>query len=209
MRRAFTIIELLVVITVIAILAAILFPVFARARENGRRVVCISNLRQIGCALGSYLPDWDDMYPWAYRAFDIGAVPTHPQLWEAMSGYTRDARIWVCPSDTGETFLTGPMSYHRLTPPFHSHTGLSYGYLGLESPIPVLYYGFAGYPSSKIRRPSSTMIMSEFRPWHGNYRRTEIFLNSPGLFNVLYCDGHIAQKTARQWYDEQNAAFRP
>jgi prepilin-type N-terminal cleavage/methylation domain-containing protein len=62
-RRGFTLIELLVVIAIIAILAAILFPVFARARESARRSTCLSNLRQIGTATMMYLQDYDDTYP--------------------------------------------------------------------------------------------------------------------------------------------------
>src|ERR687888_166883 len=62
-RRGFTLIELLVVIAIIAILAAILFPVFARARESARRSTCLSNLKQIGTATLMYLQDYDDTYP--------------------------------------------------------------------------------------------------------------------------------------------------
>src|SRR5438067_7411849 len=62
-RPAFTLIELLVVIAIIAILAAILFPVFARARESARRSTCLSNLRQLGTATMMYLQDYDDTYP--------------------------------------------------------------------------------------------------------------------------------------------------
>jgi prepilin-type N-terminal cleavage/methylation domain-containing protein len=62
-RRGFTLIELLVVIAIIAILAAILFPVFARARESARRSTCLSNLKQVGTATMMYLQDYDDTYP--------------------------------------------------------------------------------------------------------------------------------------------------
>src|SRR5688500_3211019 len=65
-NRAFTLIELLVVIAIIAILAAILFPVFARARENARRASCQSNLKQIGLGVMQYVQDYDERYPaWA------------------------------------------------------------------------------------------------------------------------------------------------
>ncbi|RYX82561.1 DUF1559 domain-containing protein [bacterium] len=62
-RLAFTLIELLVVIAIIAILAAILFPVFARARENARRASCQSNLKQIGLGVMQYIQDYDEKYP--------------------------------------------------------------------------------------------------------------------------------------------------
>src|SRR5688572_30647876 len=61
-RRAFTLIELLVVISIIGILAAILFPVFARARENARRSSCANNLKQIGVGIAQYTQDFDEMY---------------------------------------------------------------------------------------------------------------------------------------------------
>lgn len=63
-RRGFTLIELLVVIAIIAILAAILFPVFARAREQARKTTCTSNLKQIGTSLLMYVQDYDETYPW-------------------------------------------------------------------------------------------------------------------------------------------------
>src|SRR5437660_8242227 len=62
-RRGFTLIELLVVIAIIAILAAILFPVFAQASEKARQSACISNMKQIGTGVLMYLQDWDDTYP--------------------------------------------------------------------------------------------------------------------------------------------------
>src|SRR5687767_6194063 len=70
-KSGFTLIELLVVIAIIAILAAILFPVFARARENARRASCQSNLKQVGLGFVQYTQDYDERYPMLFEGADI------------------------------------------------------------------------------------------------------------------------------------------
>ena len=209
MRKAFTLIELLVVITVVAILATILFPAFARARESGRRSVCISNMRQIGCAVGAYLSDWNDRYPWAERVYSFGDPPRRPQINDVLTEYVRDSRIWICPSDIGETFYEGGMGYLHPTPPLYSDNGLSYGYYGIHSPTPVMYYGMAGFPASRVRRPCQAILIHELRPWHGMYNKLSDTWTSPALYNVLYSDGHIAQRTIQHYAADQSTAFRP
>ena len=92
-RKAFTLIELLVVIAIIAILAAILFPVFARARENARRASCMSNLKQIGLGFLQYTQDYDERYP---------ANKTADGIYEymAVAPYIKSSQIWTCPSES-------------------------------------------------------------------------------------------------------------
>ncbi|BCM91573.1 hypothetical protein IAD21_03448 [Abditibacteriota bacterium] len=101
-RRGFTLIELLVVIAIIAILAAILFPVFARARENARRTSCISNLKQIALGLAQYTQDYDEKVV-PYSATGGSASP--PFKWaQILQPYlggkdtANDSQILVCPS---------------------------------------------------------------------------------------------------------------
>ena len=103
LSKAFTLIELLVVIAIIAILAAILFPVFARARENARRTSCLSNLKQIGLATMQYLQDYDERYMvvnhnTGYHWFD----PLQP--------YIKSEQVFRCPSFPSETLSPRPHS---------------------------------------------------------------------------------------------------
>ena len=91
-RRGFTLIELLVVIAIIAILAAILFPVFARAREKARQTSCLSNLKQIGLAVMMYAQDYDECYPEPYTPF------TNWPLWQdTIQPYMKNTQLLICP----------------------------------------------------------------------------------------------------------------
>ena len=99
--KAFTLIELLVVIAIIAILAAILFPVFARARENARRSSCQSNLKQIGLGILQYTQDYDENFPLAVSI--PGSVTPLPWGWaDEIQPYLKNTQIYQCPSDPTE-----------------------------------------------------------------------------------------------------------
>ena len=106
-RAGFTLIELLVVIAIIAILAAILFPVFARARENARRASCQSNLKQIGLGLIQYSQDYDEKLIPIYSGNNPATNPAGPvAFWAvAFQPYMKSTQIMRCPSDsvTAET----------------------------------------------------------------------------------------------------------
>jgi prepilin-type N-terminal cleavage/methylation domain-containing protein/prepilin-type processing-associated H-X9-DG protein len=95
--RAFTLIELLVVIAIIAILAAILFPVFAQAREKARQSTCISNLKQIGVACLQYAQDYDECYPLA--RWDHGGSGLRMNWVQASMPYMKNLQVYTCPND--------------------------------------------------------------------------------------------------------------
>ncbi|RYG69274.1 DUF1559 domain-containing protein [bacterium] len=98
-KKAFTLIELLVVIAIIAILAAILFPVFGRARENARRASCQSNLKQMGLGVLQYVQDYDERFPVISMSNTVA-----PYGWaDAIQPYLKSTQIFKCPSYTGTT----------------------------------------------------------------------------------------------------------
>ena len=103
----FTLIELLVVIAIIAILAAILFPVFAQARESARATSCLSNMKQIGLSLRMYSQDYDETYP-NIRLLDVDGNLNHGMIWKnVVQVYIKNKGVWGCPSNPATTFKPG------------------------------------------------------------------------------------------------------
>jgi prepilin-type N-terminal cleavage/methylation domain-containing protein len=97
-RWGFTLIELLVVIAIIAILAAILFPVFARAREAARRTGCLNNMKQVTTAILMYSQDYDEVLP--YQEGDVCDYATSKKtIWiNSLMPYVKNKNVWICPS---------------------------------------------------------------------------------------------------------------
>lgn len=111
LKSGFTLIELLVVIAIIAILAAILFPVFGRARENARRSSCQSNLKQIGLGVMQYTQDYDErMVPmYDISGSTTGQFSSDFKLWpDFIQPYTKSAQIFVCPSNANTNSASRP-----------------------------------------------------------------------------------------------------
>ena len=105
-RTGFTLIELLVVIAIIAILAAILFPVFARAREKARQTSCLSNLKQLAVALQMYTQDYDEMTP-AHTDDEPANPPPYNWMYDTfplrLQPYIKNLNLYQCSSDNGWT----------------------------------------------------------------------------------------------------------
>ncbi|MCC6729988.1 MAG: DUF1559 domain-containing protein [Chthonomonadales bacterium] len=206
--RAFTLIELLVVIAIIAILAAILFPVFAQAREKARQTACISNEKQIGMAASMYATDYDDqimpiatvagtkVYYW-WASFD-GMTSVRKESEGLIQPYMRNAQIQACPSFRNDLRVTIGLTGY----------GYNYAYLcpfvstGSPYTIQVMPVALAA-----IKSPADTVFIADAARWNVRTTPAELegntFLDPPsaaypgfharhtGSGSVLWVDGHV------------------
>ncbi len=141
LSRGFTLIELLVVIAIIAILAAILFPVFQKVRENARRASCMSNEKQLGLAFVQYSQDGDEKYPngtWIRFSTEHEGVGWAGQLYP----YVKSTGVYKCPDDstsgaaaTATTLATYPVSYSYNGISICRDNGLNSGGTGIGSAL--------------------------------------------------------------------------
>jgi prepilin-type N-terminal cleavage/methylation domain-containing protein/prepilin-type processing-associated H-X9-DG protein len=160
---AFTLIELLVVIAIIAILAAILFPVFAQARDKARQSTCLSNTRQMGLALSMYVQDNDETYPWA-----VGQPPQRNPSWAGLiSPYVRNLTVFLCPSQLDLALAKwqgDPERFKEAGPRNYSSNGEVLPYL---SSSPVQDIGFKRAYHNRVRslaeipEPANTIVIVE------------------------------------------------
>ncbi len=212
-RSAFTLIELLVVIAIIAILAAILFPVFARARENARRSSCQSNLKQIGLGVLQYAQDYDERMPsTAMNGTGTGNGFTGGLNWVVnLQPYVKSYQLFVCPSNTRNTV---PMQNSGGNPTFVSYMpsrengtggatgGSNGGAFGDRGVVGPALADFSSV-SQTIMVTDSNCDSTNFRvtgaDWYTSAASAEIggagnsalFAGHLNTMNVLFADGHV------------------
>jgi prepilin-type N-terminal cleavage/methylation domain-containing protein len=219
MRRmrqpAFTLIELLVVIAIIAILAAILFPVFAQAREKARMTTCISNMRQIGTSLMMYVQDYDETYPYIRFHGDNPNKGTMTYCWKnAIAPYLKNIEVLACPSNpysksnpgqpgTNPPKLGDNSEGWEVTPGLRMP--ISYSMNSCASTWYAADDKRAGPPTrmAQLVRPADTLIICE-SAWpasdiHGEEWLTDectgIFSHSVSrMGNFIFYDGHAKPK---------------
>ncbi|MEI7986861.1 MAG: type II secretion system protein [Armatimonadota bacterium] len=190
-RAGFTLVELLVVISILALLSAILQPVIVNSKRAAKKATCQSNLKQVGAAIFLYGNDWDDCYPWSIDAFTrangeaLSDFPNPhdliPDSVTVLAMYTGGhGQIWRCPSDqqSFEAPIYGLSTTQRFPSAF-DFAGTSYRF---NYQIRV-----AGKPQT-IFVSSSLRLCEDAGQWHSSYVEPNIFQKAD---NVLFGDGHV------------------
>jgi prepilin-type N-terminal cleavage/methylation domain-containing protein/prepilin-type processing-associated H-X9-DG protein len=203
-HQGFTLIELLVVIAIIAILAAILFPVFARARENARRASCQSNLKQIGLGFLQYAQDYDERMP-VYQ-HNAGPQSGPASGWAVIiQPYTKSTQIYQCPSEP-----TAPGT----NPTLAAYTDYSYNLvLGFVSGLTPV-----GLNIAALTKPTLTVLVADSRgatsgnagTWDTGFNGTNgasVVIKGTGGTMANFFDENPSGGPAQRHLEGQNYAF--
>jgi prepilin-type N-terminal cleavage/methylation domain-containing protein/prepilin-type processing-associated H-X9-DG protein len=160
-RKGFTLIELLVVIAIIAILAAILFPVFAQAREKARQTSCLSNMKQLGLSLTMYAQDYDGTMP--MTSWEVGKLKAKIHWSYLVQPYVKNLQIFVCPSDTHPVVplnrICGPADTIGVS--LCDEQAPKFSYINSYNVMPA--HDWLPPQEAAIEAPASTIILAERR----------------------------------------------
>ncbi len=219
-RRGFTLIELLVVIAIIAILAAILFPVFAKAREKARQSACLSNIKQIGLAFVMYSTDYDDTFVGTWQGYPYTGWPL------LLYPYIKNEQVYDCPSrvpnipwDSRNDTLRPPANvwYYNRAPAYGYNT--SYGMYDDPDNImangPGRAWGYGIRRISAIEYPAECVWCGDsckfYSPETYGYTISDdmgVHYSAPEPeprhndgFNLSFMDGHA------KWFSREQALF--
>lgn len=204
-QTGFTLIELLIAVAIVALLVAVLFPVFAKVRARGQQTVCLSNLHQLSLGILQYAQDYDDHYPyggdptdlatnsWRNSRYAVAIQEMKAQdryLPNVMSGYVKDRELWHCPADTG--FDLGGMAEDV---PIDAHPtcfqafGMSYAYttlLALQDQTITGVQAWSHEPPYSEHDPAEIPMLSDAVGfWHGGMEPAD------ERRNLVMLDGHV------------------
>lgn len=210
-RKGFTLIELLVVIAIIAVLAAILFPVFMTAKARGQQAACAQNMKQIGTAVYTYLQDWNDTYPCNRFKTTGPSIKGSSRNWKtAISGYIKTkGDVWRCPGSPAKNMYdeTGAGEPDKAGSIFPCGYALNGAVFNIDENSP------AALKLSQIPRPTLMiyivesraiypdltigMLDSEARPWNGKRGKNNLNTHRGGNANFIFADTHVVSKNVR------------
>lgn len=211
-KSAFTLVELLVVIAIIGILAAILFPAFARVRESGRRASCQSNLKQIGLGLIQYSQDWDEILVSDWYSASGSPNETQPpstpnpeyKWMDAAYPYIKNEQVFTCPSASGNA--AKPWTYYKnLTADSNAYGSYTivhgYGPKQATRTPPVSHALFMegsvwGSDLVSLARAATPATTAWVIDGNGNFyydatTTTNLVPRHLETLNVLFLDGHV------------------